>query len=73
MPFRQADATVLIDLDVTRYRVFDEEGVVEVWGYVGDYEVCVHLPRADARIRPLLGRASPGAITGGENGREGGD
>lgn len=73
MPFRQADATVQIGLDVTRYRVFDEEGVVEVWGYVGDYEVCVLLPRTDGRIRPRSGRAVPGAVTGGENGREGSD
>jgi hypothetical protein len=57
MAFVHANATIQIDLDVTRYRVFREDGMVEVWGYAGDYEVCVHLPLDDVRLRSLLARA----------------
>jgi hypothetical protein len=55
MAFVQVDTTIPIDLAVTRYRTFLEDGMVQIWGHVGDYEVCVHLPLDDARLRPLLG------------------
>lgn len=54
MGFAQVNATIPVDLVVTRFRTFPEDGMVELWGEVGDYEVCVHLPLDDVRLRPLL-------------------
>jgi hypothetical protein len=54
MSFVQSTAVIPVDLQVTRYRLFPEDGLVEVWGYVGDYEVCVHMPVDDAKARGLL-------------------
>jgi hypothetical protein len=54
MSFVQSPAVIPVDLSVTRYRTFREDGMVEVWGYVGDYEVCVHLPLEEAQARGLL-------------------
>jgi hypothetical protein len=53
MTFVQSSAVIPVDLHVPRYRVHPEDGLVEVWGYVGDYEVCVHLPLAAARASGL--------------------
>jgi hypothetical protein len=70
--FVQTDSTVTVDLAVTRYREFPEDGILELWGYVGDYEVCVHLPLDDDRARHILGRRqSPSrsrALLSGETG-----
>jgi len=54
MSFVQSAAVIPVDLHVTRYRTHAEDGLVEVWGYVADYEVCVHLPLVEARARGLL-------------------
>jgi hypothetical protein len=54
MSFVQSAAVIPVDLHVTRFRTHVEDGLVEVWGYVGDYEVCVHLPLAEVRARGLL-------------------
>jgi hypothetical protein len=43
-------------MDVTRYRDFPEDGFVQVWGYVGDYEIGVCLPHKDKRVQKLLRR-----------------
>jgi hypothetical protein len=43
-----------VDLSVTRWQEFPEDGMVQVWGWVGDYEVSVWLPRHDPRLRPIL-------------------
>jgi hypothetical protein len=56
MGFTQTNVTIPVEMAVTRYREFPEDGMVEVWGYVGDYEVCVHLPLDDDRARQLLGQ-----------------
>jgi hypothetical protein len=70
MSFVQSSAVIQVDLSVTRYRSYPEDGMVEVWGYVGDYEVCVHLPIADAQARGLLPKP-PGGPAGkrGKTGR----
>jgi hypothetical protein len=60
MSFVQSSAVIQVDLSVTRYRTYPEDGMVEVWGYVGDYEVCVHLPINDARVRGLRPKAPRG-------------
>jgi hypothetical protein len=54
MSFVQSAAVIPVDLHVTRFRPYPEDGLVEVWGYVGDYEVCMHLPLAEAQARGLL-------------------
>ena len=56
MGFVQSSAVIQVNLSVTRYRTFPEDGMVEVWGYVGDYEVCLHLPLEEAQSRGLLGK-----------------
>lgn len=48
MDFVRTSTVIQVQLEVTRYRAFEEDGLVEVWGYVGDYEVCVHLPLEEA-------------------------
>ena len=64
MGFVQSSAVIPVDMDVTRYRSYPEEGLIGVWGYVGDYEVCIHLPLEVARTRGLLGKPMPGAAAG---------
>jgi hypothetical protein len=54
MGFVQSSAVIQVEMSVTRYRSFPEDGMVEVWGHVGDYEVCIHLPLEQARSRGLL-------------------
>jgi hypothetical protein len=55
--FVQTSATIKVDLELSRYRTFPEDGMVELWGHVGDYEICVHLPLTDDRVRTLLATA----------------
>lgn len=45
---------IKVDLDVSRCRAFKDDGMAEVWGYVGDYEVCVWLPLDDPQVAALL-------------------
>lgn len=59
MAFITTSAVIQVDMSVTRYRTFPEDRMVEVWGYVGDYEVCVHLPIADAQAQGLLSDKPP--------------
>ena len=54
MRFVQSSATIQVEMTVTRFRTYPEDGTVEVWGYVGDYEVCVFLPFDQAQDRGLL-------------------
>jgi hypothetical protein len=63
MGFTQSNVTIPVEMLVTRYREFPEDGMVEVWGYVGDYEVCVHLPLDDDRTRRLLRQSRPPRIS----------
>jgi hypothetical protein len=63
----QSSAVIQVDMSVSRYRSFPEDGLVEVWGYVGDYEVCVHLPLDAARSQGLLGRQRRGAAARNAN------
>jgi hypothetical protein len=60
--FTTTDVTIPIDLEVSRYRVLGSGQVVELWGHVGDYEVCVCLPRHDPRVAAVLSavRHAPG-------------
>jgi hypothetical protein len=56
MDFVPSSAVIQVDMSVSRYRAFPEDGLVDVWGHVGDYEVCVHLPLEDARSKGLVGK-----------------
>lgn len=50
-----ADAPVIkVDMEVSRCRHFPEDDNVDIWGYVGDYEVRVGLPSNDSRVRSIL-------------------
>jgi hypothetical protein len=64
MGFVQSSAVIQVDMSVSRFRAFPEDGLVEVWGHVGDYEVCVHLPLEEAKSRGLLGKRRRGAAAG---------
>lgn len=55
--------SIQVDMDVTRYREFKEDGAVQVWGYVGDYEVSVWLSATDPRVQGLLGQANGGSCS----------
>lgn len=56
MGFIQTSAAIKVDMIVTRFRAFPEDGMMEIWGHVGDYEVCIHVPHDDAGARELLER-----------------
>ncbi len=60
MRYVACSGVVSDDLHVTRYRVDPDEDMVEIWGHVGDYEVCVYLPLAEARRRGLVVEEGPG-------------
>jgi hypothetical protein len=47
-------AVIQVDMSVERYQEFHGDGLVEVWGWVGDYEVCVWLPMNDPRLQSIL-------------------
>jgi hypothetical protein len=66
MSFVQSSAVIQVDLNVTRYRTYPEDGAVEVWGYVGDYEVCVFLPLEKGRSEGLLGKQRRSAVSRAE-------
>jgi hypothetical protein len=55
--------TIQVDMEVTRYKEFKEDGAVQIWGYVGDYEASIWLPMVDQRVQALLGQntGGPGA------------
>jgi hypothetical protein len=44
---------ILVEMEVTRFQEFPEDGSVHVHGYVGDYEILVCLPLEDKRARRL--------------------
>ena len=60
MNFVQSSAVIPVDLQVTQHRLHWEDGTVEVWGYVGDYEVCVFLPVEEALTCGLVSGGWPG-------------
>jgi hypothetical protein len=41
-------------MSVERYKEYPDDELVEVWGWVGDYEVCVWLPLNDPRLQRIL-------------------
>jgi len=53
MEFTHLSMTIPVDLEITRYRIHSEDGGVEIWGYVGDYEICLCLPLEEANARFL--------------------
>ena len=48
-----ASTTISVEMEVSKYREFRGEDLVEVWGHVGDYEVCIFLSKADERVRKI--------------------
>ena len=54
----QEPTTISVEMEVSRFREFRGEDLVEVWGHVGDYEVCIFLSKADERVRKIK-RESP--------------
>lgn len=54
MSFVPSSALIQVDMSVTRYRLYPEDGMVEVWGHVGDYEVCLYLTMEQAQVRGLF-------------------
>jgi hypothetical protein len=60
--------TIQVDMHVIRYQEFPEDGVVQIWGYVGDYEASVWLPVDDQRVQRLLHRKKSRPRSTGETG-----
>lgn len=54
MAIEQTSATIQVEMEVTRYQVYRRDGAVQVWGYVGDYEVSVCLPLTDPRVAGIV-------------------
>ena len=48
--------SIKVDLAVSRTRPLEGGRLLEVWGHVGDYEVCICLPAAEARRLGLARR-----------------
>ncbi len=59
MKLIESTAVIPVDLHVSRQGTYPVEGLVEVWGHVGDYEVCVFLPVEEALSRGLVPNAWP--------------
>jgi hypothetical protein len=57
MATREASGVLSVEMEVTRYQEYPDDNMVQVWGYVGDYEIAVYLPASDPRLESLLGRA----------------
>ncbi len=53
MPILQEPIQLLVELEVSSYRDFPEERLMQVWGHVGDYEVSIYLPYTDKRVQRL--------------------
>ena len=53
MPILQEPIYLKVELEVSRYRDFPEEQLMQVWGHVGDYEVSIYLPYTDKRVQRL--------------------
>ena len=63
----QEPITISVEMEVSRYRAFRGEDLVEGWGHVGDYEVCIFLSKADERVRKIKrGSHRKGGRTGGD-------
>lgn len=62
----QEPTTISVEMEVSRYREFRGEDLVEAWGHVGDYEVCIFLSKADERVRIIKreSRRKGGRIVG---------
>jgi len=60
--------TIRVDLQVTRYQEFPEDGAVQIWGYVGDYEASLWLPINDQRVQRLLRGEKAKPVSIGETG-----
>lgn len=41
---------IQVDLSVSRCDPFPQDGIAQVWGFVGDYEVAIWLPLDDQRV-----------------------
>ncbi len=56
-PIVKTSGAILVEMEVGGYREFKEDGMVEVWGWVGDYEVKVCFPSGDPRLRSLRAKS----------------
>jgi hypothetical protein len=53
MQMPQEPVEILVEMDVNSFREFPEDGLAELRGYVGDYEVALCLPIKDKRVQGL--------------------
>jgi hypothetical protein len=60
--------TILVEMEVSRFEPFPEDGMVQIWGHVGDYEASVWLPMSDKRAQSLLTKKSGGKVGKSETG-----
>ena len=54
--------TIQVDMHVSRYQEFPEDGMVQIWGHVGDYEASIWLPLTDQRVQSLLRKRKTEAV-----------
>ena len=53
MPRLQEPIYLQVEFEVFRYTDYPEDKFLQIWGYVGDYEVCISLPYTDRRVQRL--------------------
>ncbi len=41
--------SIQVEMEITKIIAYGHD-MVQVWGHVGDYEVCLHLPKDDPRL-----------------------
>lgn len=49
----QEPITIEVQMEVTRYQEFPEDGFAQVHGYVGDYEISLCIALSDKRVKQL--------------------
>lgn len=59
MPNVQQPTTIAVEMEVTRFQEFLDDGLAQIWGYVGDYEVSVWISLDDPRVKTLKSKKRP--------------
>lgn len=49
----QEPVTIEVQMEVTRYQEFPDDGFVQLHGYVGDYGISLCIPINDRRVKQL--------------------
>ncbi len=59
MQMDQEPIQIQVDMEVTRYEEYPDDGFVQVFGFVGDYGISVCLPIKDKRVQKIKRQGNP--------------